>query len=230
MQLKGDFGNMKNKLCSILFCVAVFFFIITFSIGLPIYFRPFYYLHIDAMDIPEKSGFAKEEILDAYNEMLDYLTIPGKEFGTGVMKYSESGEAHFVDCKVLFDLNATVLVVSAVIIIALLVLFKLKKIERPRIGKCSSEFWSAVAAIVLPLVLGGLAAIDFDKAFVVFHRIFFPGKDNWLFDYYEDEIIRVLPQDFFMNCAILIACGVLVISLVIIVKEIIVLIKKQKNG
>lgn len=221
---------MKNKICSVIFSVAVFFFIITFSIGLPIYFRPFYYAHIYAMELPEKSGFTKAEIKEAYNEVLDYLTIPGKEFGTGIMRHSESGASHFADCKVLFDLNASVLIISAIIIIALLVFHKQGKIERPLIWKFSSESWAAAAAIILPLVLGGLASINFDKAFVVFHKIFFPGKDNWLFNVFEDEIIKVLPQKFFMNCAILIACGVLVISVAIIAKEMIVFYKEQKNG
>lgn len=219
---------MKNKLCSLLFAVAVFFFIITFSIGLPIYFRPFYYAHIDALDLVEVSGFSKTEIKEAYNEVLDYLTIPGKEFSVGVMRYSESGEAHFADCKVLFDLNASVLVISAIIIIAILVFSKKGMIERPTLAYLSAEFWSAVAAIVLPIVLFGLASLNFEKAFVVFHKIFFPGKSNWLFDSYDDQIINVLPQTFFMNCAILIVCGVLFISFALIVKEIVVYKKSQK--
>ncbi len=222
---------MKNKICSIIFAVAVFFFIITVSIGLPIYLRPFYYAHIEAYELVEDSGFTYEEIREAYDEVLDYLTIPGREFGTGVMRISESGESHFADCKVLFDLNASVLIVSAIIIIAMLVFHKHGKIERPVIAKRSAEFWAAVSAIILPIVLGGLAALDFNRAFVIFHKIFFPGKDNWIFSYREDEIIRVLPQDFFMNCAILIACGVLVISLAIIAKEIVsIKISNNKNG
>ena len=209
----------------------MFFFIITVSIGLPIYLRPFYYAHIEAYELVEDSGFTHEEIREAYDEVLDYLTIPGREFGTGVMRISESGESHFADCKVLFDLNASVLIVSAIIIIAMLVFHEHGKIERPVIAKRSAEFWAAVSAIILPIVLGGLAALDFNRAFVIFHKIFFPGKDNWIFSYREDEIIRVLPQDFFMNCAILIACGVLVISLAIIAKEIVsIKISNKKNG
>ena len=54
------------------------------------------------------------------------------------------------------------------------------------------------------LLVGGLAALDFDRAFVVFHSLFFPGKTNWLFDPRTDEIINILPEVFFRNCAILI--------------------------
>ena len=54
------------------------------------------------------------------------------------------------------------------------------------------------------LLVGGLAALDFDRAFVVFHALFFPGKTNWLFDWRADPIILLLPEVFFRNCAILI--------------------------
>ena len=57
-------------------------------------------------------------------------------------------------------------------------------------------------------MVAGLAALDFDRAFVVFHAIFFPGKDNWIFDPATDQIILVMPEVFFRNCALLIG-GVL---------------------
>ena len=221
---------MKNKGISILFSVALFFFILTFSIGLPIYCRPFYYVHIDAMGLEEISGFTHEEIVEAYDEVLDYLTLPWCEFGTGVMAYSEEGKAHFADCKVLFDLNATVLLLSSVTLAVILILKTCGKVGKLRLGNHSAGFWSALCAIVLPLVLGGLAALDFDRAFTVFHAIFFPGKDNWIFDWRTDQIIRVLPQDFFMHCAILIACGVLVLSASILIYEAITTYKKRTEG
>lgn len=208
-----------SRALSASFALALFFFILTVSIALPIYIRPFYYAHIDAMELPEKSGFTKAEIVEAYDEVLDYLTIPGREFGTGVMAHSEDGAAHFADCKVLFDLNAGVLLGSSLCLLVLLILRKAGKVGPFRLGKRSAAFWSGLCAIVLPLVIGGLAALDFDRAFVIFHSIFFPGKDNWLFDYRTDEIIRVLPQEFFMHCAMLIAAGVLVLSIGILVWE-----------
>ncbi len=219
---------MKDKLISLCFAVAVFFLILTVSIGLPIYCRPFYFAHIDSMEL-EKSGFTRQQIVEAYNEVLDYLTLPGREFGTGVMKHSAEGAAHFADCKVLFDLNATVLLLSLAALAVLLLLRRFGKIAPLRLGKRSAAFWGALCAIVLPLVLGGLAATNFDRAFTVFHTLFFPGKDNWIFNPRTDEIIRVLPQDFFMHCAILIASGVVVISCAVMLAEWIQARKKPQN-
>ncbi len=207
---------MKQKwerVLAALLAVAVFFFIFTASIGLPIYIRPFYYAHIEALDLPGISGFTADQIMEAYDEVLDYLTLPGREFGTGIMACSESAADHFLDCKVLFDLNATVLLASAAVILVLLLLRRFGFVGHLCLGSRSGAFWGALSAVGFPLVIGALAALDFNRAFVIFHSIFFPGKDNWLFDWNKDQIIRVLPQQFFMNCAILIGVGILVLSL-----------------
>ena len=52
--------------------------------------------------------------------------------------------------------------------------------------------------------------MDFNKAFAVFHKLFFPGKDNWLFDPGTDPVIRMLPAEFFRNCAILILALIII--------------------
>lgn len=65
-------------------------------------------------------------------------------------------------------------------------------------------FWAAAGLAAVFLTVGGLAALDFQRAFVVFHTLFFPGKTNWLFDWRTDPIILFLPEAFFRNCALLI--------------------------
>ena len=59
-------------------------------------------------------------------------------------------------------------------------------------------------------VLGGLAATDFNRAFVLFHSLFFPGKTNWIFDGRTDPVIWLLPEQFFASCALLILVLLLV--------------------
>ena len=211
--------NRWEKLPALLLAVAVFCGILTVSIGLPIYIRPFYYAHIEALDLPGVSGFTADQIREASDAVLDYLTLPGRTFSTGVMACSDSAADHFVDCRVLFDLNAGVLLTSLAVILILLVLWRTGRVKSLSLGRYSGAFWGALMAVGLPLVIGALAALDFNRAFVIFHSIFFPGKDNWLFDWYADQIIRVLPQQFFMNCAIFIGVGVLTLSLAVLATE-----------
>ena len=209
---------MKNAILTGLMGFFIAILIITFSIGLPIYVRPFYYHQVDALDIPSYSGADKDTIIEAYDQLLDYLTVPGSEFSTGDFKYSESGKSHFVDCKVLFDLNLYAFIISlaGIIILFLLSLAGVFEICRPfgmNIG-----FSSGLFTLVGFGVVGGLVAIDFSKAFTIFHKLFFPGKTNWYFSWYEDEIIRILPQEFFMNCAILIFVSIISLCLLSIIQ------------
>ncbi len=219
---------MKNKILTAIFGVTLFFLILTVCIGMPIYCRFFYYVQINTLGLVEKTGYSYQTIKTAYDQVLNYLTLPGFEFGTGELKYSADGMAHFVDCKVLFNLNFWVMLISAVICITLFILHKKGVFTLVKPKGFFVGFWSAIVAIVLPIIIGGLAALDFNRAFQIFHMIFFPGKDNWVFNPSEDEIIRILPQTFFMNCAIFIGVSLIVICTVIIVLSIVA--RKKENA
>ncbi len=197
-----------KRLLSVIFAVALMLSVLTVSIGLPIYIRPFYYAHIDGLEL-ERSGFTAQQIRTAYDQVLDYLTLPHQEFGTGELVYSRQGKAHFQDCKVLFDLNAIVLMASTLCAGVIFVLRRRLRLPSLR----PAAFCAGIGSLTLPIVIGSLAALDFEKAFVIFHRIFFPGKSNWIFDYRTDQIILVLPQEFFRNCAIFIGTGLIALSL-----------------
>lgn len=219
---------MKNKILTAIFGVAVFFFIITVSIGLPIYLRFFYYLQIDSLSLPQKTGLSYEEIRTAFDDVMNFLTLPNYPFGTGALSFTEAGKAHFVDCKALFNLNLAVLLISTATIVTLLALSRFKIFSFCRPFGMSVTFISAISIFIVIAMLFGLVAIDFENAFVVFHKIFFPGKDNWQFTN-ADEIIKILPQEFFMNCAILIGAGIVLISLSIIIFQLVKKGKTRKN-
>ena len=220
--------KVLNHSLTIVLILSLLILMITFSIGLPIYFRPFYYLHIKALNMTEITKWSYFTIKNAYDEVLDFLVL-NKPFGTGELRYSSEGKAHFEDCKILFDLNFYCLLGSFIISTLILVLNKLKKIEIKRYFDFHPVFYSSIVAIIIPLAVGVLAAIDFDRAFEVFHTIFFPGKDNWLFNPSTDQIIRVMPQEFFRNCAILIGASLLIITITSITVQIVNKVKKSKK-
>ena len=211
---------MKNRIIPILYSIASFILIVTCALAVPIYCRPFYFWHIEALNL-EKSGYSAAQIKEAYNEILDYLTLPGGTFHAGDFPFTESGAAHFADCKVLFTINALLLILSAVFILAVLVLKKQHRIQTLYIGPFHAAFYAAVLCIGLIVLVAVLASMDFYAAFVTFHSIFFPGKENWILNYRTDPIINVMPQDFFMHCAILIGACIVIISLVIIIWQVV---------
>ena len=216
---------MKNKMIKKIFSaflvINTSLFIISLSISFVLLFRPFYYYHIDYLNISETSGYTKDEIKEAYDDVIDYIVLD-KTFKTGKLNYSKDGYDHFKDCKVLFIINFIILGFSFGII--LLKRIYLKNIKLFKYNVC---MWSSVLNISIFMILFFVSKIiSFDKMFELFHRIFFMGKDNWLFDKNTDEIIKILPKEFFMNCAILIIFLIFIISLVFIIKEI---VSKRKN-
>ena len=218
---------MKDKLLTALLGVTVALLVLTFSIGLPIYFRPFYYMQIEGLGVEETSGYSREEIIEAYDEMLDYCIYPWAQFGTGEMKYSDEGAAHFKDCKGLFILNGSVLLVSLLLLTSLIIMVKKKVFTPGRLLGFDVSFFSATGLLGVISLIAGLASINFEKAFTIFHKVMFPGKDNWLFNPYKDEIILVLPMEFFMRSAILIASSMVILTATLITVGI---IKRDKKA
>ena len=212
-------------LLSVIFVIAVVIFTMTVSIALPIYCRPFYYAHVDALDLPGPWGVAREDIIEAYDEVLDFLTVDGREFGTGFLPFSEQGKAHFEDCKILFDLNKYALIASFAVIVLLLLLNLIGVIRLGKPFDLPLSFFAGIGTLVLFATLGVVVSKDFKAAFTVFHKMFFPGKTNWMFNPYTDPIILFMPQQFFMDCALLICVSILLISVFFIVRGI---VKKNK--
>ncbi len=217
-----------NIALTVVFIIALVLFILTFSIGLPIYCRFFYYIQIKTLKMEEQTGWSYDKIKAAYDDVLNYLTLPNRPFGTGELKWTADEAAHFADCKVLFNLNLAGMIVSGAVTLAIVLLNKFKVITLIRPMGHRAYLLSAIVALALPLIIGALAAIDFDEAFRIFHSIFFPGKTNWTFNPSTEQIINVMPQEFFMNCALLIGAGLITFSAALITADL-VLWRKEKN-
>lgn len=207
---------MRDKLLSVVYGVALFVLILSFSIALPIYVRPFFYAQINALGLPARTGQSTEEIRTAFDELMDYLTLPGKSFGTGVFVNSADGAAHFADCKVLMTLNAVALLVSVAIVVTCCILRRKGYLHLSRPFGFEVGFTVGAGMLVSFLLIGILVAIDFDVAFTVFHKVFFPGKGNWVFYPDRDAIILIFPHAFFINCGALIAATIIIWSCVLI--------------
>lgn len=218
-----------NISLTVLFVAALVIFMITFSIGLPIYCRFFYYIQIKTLKMEEATGWSYSTIKRAYDDILNFCTLPGYPCKTGELYLSEEGQAHFADCKVLFDLNFWALLSSGVITLALTLLNRFKVITLCRPFKHRPYLLSAVIGVAIPVIIALLAVIvGFDNAFAAFHKVFFPNKENWVFDPMTEQIIEVMPEEFFMNCAIIIGVGLVAFAAALIIADV-VLTKKEKK-
>ena len=198
-----------SKLITIIKSIFTSVLIISGSVALPILFKPFYYIHINIMELNSKVGLTIEQVKQAYSEVINYCIGLQPQFSAGVFKFSESGASHFADVRSLFIFDLACVVIGIAVLLIVYFICKKKNIKEYRFKNKGSLFYGSSITLVSFVLVGLLASINFDKAFTIFHKIFFPGKENWVFSYKTDPIIYVLPQTFFMNCAILILISVI---------------------
>jgi len=192
-----------SKLLSVVTSLLTALFLLTGAIAVPILWRGFYYMQIGTLKLPYRTGLSEEVIRGAFDQVMDYL-VKGAQFGTGQLKYSESGMAHFADCRTLFRLDFIVLGVCAVLLVIIAALALSKKVRLHRFLGRGPCFWAVAGLAVALLALLVWALADFDGLFTTFHTVFFPGKTNWVFDWRTDQIILILPEEFWARTGALV--------------------------
>jgi len=206
--VKTFFINNRKK--DILLAIILSLFIISFAVVFTVFFKQLYYFDIDYLDLVQKTGMSKETIQTNYDVLIQYQSLFFKgalELPDFVM--SETGRIHFEEVKVIFELiQITCLFTGAVS--AIMIYFRWKEKD------CRFLRLTVIFTIGLPTILGFLAALDFNKAFIIFHKIAF-RNDYWIFDDRTDPIIRILPEAFFMHCFMLIITMILIISMILYV-------------
>ena len=157
-----------------------------------------YTVCLNRMDIPEISGYSEGECIQNYDAVMEFLApFNHEKFDLPTMTYSESGAQHFEDCRPLF--NGVYLLGTISLAIALIS----GPIAKRKFGAVFLKT-SGITTIAVPSILLCAFAVDFNAAFVLFHKIFF-SNDMWLFDPATDPIINILPEDFFLVCGVFIA-------------------------
>lgn len=178
--------------------------IISAAVIITLNFRPLYYMDMDFYNLPEVTGYSEEEIRANYDTLIAYNSVfyQGElEFPT--LPMSEEGRIHFVEVKRIFVFIQAVLFPLSLLCSLSGICFL--KQQKPAYLKLTS-----VLNLALPAVLGILIAINWDRFFVLFHKLFF-NNDYWIFDETTDPVITLLPDGYFMHCALMIL-GILIAS------------------
>ena len=209
-----------RKLLSVFAAFAMALTILTGSIALPLVCRDRACKKRRAWPRSRpKRGLTAEQIGAAFDDVMDYCLGKRPDFAAGVLSFSPEGASHFADVRRLFLLDLRVLAVCMAVLLVLYALRRKKGLTLCPLAGHSPGFWAGCGLGGALAIAGVLAALDFDRAFTVFHSIFFPGKDNWLFDPATDPVILILPEAFFRSCAILILAAVLLCCAALIIAD-----------
>jgi integral membrane protein (TIGR01906 family) len=155
-------------------------------------------------------GVSETDLIKVTEVLLDYTS--GKRADmivdvevNGVMKqyYNQREIDHMVDVRVLYlkvlQIRDVLLMFGLVNIFALFAFRKKKVVEELNFGL----IWVSVGFGTMILLLGSFAIINFDAFWTAFHKVFFTN-DLWLLDPYTDNLINMVPQEFFIDLIVMI--------------------------
>ena len=188
---------MKIKALSILLSLILTLTLISLTVVLTLACKPLYYLDIHALHIPETTGYTISEIKANYDAVIDYSLSFGNaplEFPTFPM--SEGGRIHFEEVKNIFNLFKYMAIFGTLTGAAGI----LRQRRKQSYGYLKL---TAILTVALPAVIGATVALNWDWIFAAFHGLAF-NNDYWLFDPATDPIINILPDAYFLHCAVMI--------------------------
>ncbi len=186
--------------------ILITLFIISASAVFTLNFRPLYYHDISSLNIEETSGYSENVIRENYDALIDYNSVFHRGSLDLSLPMSREGRIHFQDVKRIFDVLQILCVLS---LIGSLIL-GIRAWKQGYRGFLKS---AAVLSVFLPVIAGILIAFNWDNAFILFHELMF-SNDYWLFDERTDSVINILPDEFFLHCALLIILLILAASLI----------------
>ncbi len=190
--------------------ILLFLLAVSVSVTVILHLRAIYYADISLLHIPENSGYSVDLIRRNYDVLIDYNTIGFKgplEFPDLAM--SESGRIHFEEVKRVFDFfGYMAIILTPICAICLFITRRLRSALCLLIG--------GILGLVVPVALAILTAVSWDTVFVKFHQLVF-RNDFWIFDWRTDPVILILPDTFFLHCAILIFALVFFFSILMLI-------------
>jgi len=184
--------------------------IVSQSIIFPTFFRPFFRQQYASQGIAEYIGMSEEELIYVTVELLDYMRARRDDLegiratvnGIEQEFFSERDKIHMVDVRVLYDRLFTTRNVAFWGLLALIGLMALTKSPVMHLmARCSREVMAGF--LLISVIMAIIIAIDFDRAFEIFHLIFF-DNDYWILFPPRDRLVMMVPLQFFINISIFI--------------------------
>lgn len=155
--------------------------------------------------LPEEEYRGMAEMVTGYlaGSVDDFQYTLVQEDGTGTLLFNPDEQQHMADCRGLFVLDRTVLLISgAALCLLFLALLSLKR------SRSAARGFACGAGLVMLLVAGlsVWGCIDFNGLFIRFHQLSF-SNGLWMMNPEEDLIIRLMPLPFFIHYAAVIGAA-----------------------
>ncbi|KLE16130.1 TIGR01906 family membrane protein [Clostridium sp. C8] len=200
-----------NCIFKVLQGISIALFTIGISVIASLNLRSIYKYSIQKYDLDKIGQLSKEKLMEDYNILLNYLQNPfAKKLKFNNFIMSSNGEFHFYEVKKIF---LSIYLIVLIFVLIFIVIYLIKKYNNKKIKLIKSLNYGANALISIITVLLTSIFIDFSKAFIIFHKIFF-NNEYWIFDSKTDPIINVLPEEVFKLYALVVIIFTLIAIIV----------------
>jgi len=217
-----------HKALGFIFAFCLILILLISSIDFIIYGIPNYFEYeYTKYGVHKEIDMTMEELLHVTDEMMSYLkgnredlhidTVVG---GISQEFFNEREIAHMVDVQHLFLAGIAIRNVSIIILIICIVFLYFTK-SNIKLLLPKSIFLAFGTFIALLLALTGYISLDFTRAFIQFHHIFF-NNDLWILDPSTDLLINIVPEPFFMDTAFYIMLTFVISMLTVLIIAILV--------
>ncbi len=162
----------------------------------------------DKYQISQATGIDKLELrrvarhlIDYFNSRIDTAQITVAKGGEEFSLFNERELIHLRDVKDLIQMDYRVQMVA----LSLMVICVFVLIFGFRAGWLifvRGLFWGGIFTLGLVVVLALWALFGFEQLFILFHLVSFPNE-YWILDPARDYLIRLFPEGFFYDAALL---------------------------
>lgn len=197
-----------KKFLNIIFSVCISIVIIVGSINFTVGFKQLYYFDIDYLNISELSGLSKDNIKLNYDYLIDYnLSKDVSEFKLPTLESSPEGKIHFEEVRNIFqNINKLSKLLMIISLVGIILSVKNKNIKLLKT--------TSMTLIIMPVVLALPILLNFEKSFIIFHKLLF-RNDYWIFNPDLDPVINMLPEEFFFHAGLMILILIFAVSMLL---------------
>jgi len=198
--------------------------IISQSIIFPTFFMPFFRWQYNRLGVAETIQIEKDELMRVTTDLLDYMRgrrdlledVYAIVAGEERRFFSDIEIRHMIDVLELYNIAFMVRNAAFFLMVGLILgLILIKEQVLYVLARCCRQV--LVGFLVLSALLVGVIAINFERAFDIFHHIFF-NNDYWVLNPRVDLLINMVPLGFFIHISIFIAallvlcCGIVILA------------------
>ena len=210
--------GLVRYVAAFLFIIAVPVALITTTVRVVVNEPRLYEYATDHYDTPETTGIAREELLRASDELLEYFNNDEEEIFVRVQKdgqpirlFNDRETAHLRDVKTLFQSSFRVEEGSVIFVLVYVVAVFIWAREGSLRTLARQVLLSGLASLAVVGVVGAIAVSGFHQAWDQFHQIAFSFTDNpWQFNTARDHLIQMFPEAFWQDTSLWVGLAIIV--------------------